>query len=114
MYGGFDVNSFCDNLDDGYGVFDDVADSLNFAAVGIDASEPVELLGEGKNIAESNKKNNNKTSRLVNKSPKGAKGRRGRKPGQKPTCSNCQVKGHTKRKCPTPTAHVLAAKRLGL
>ncbi len=37
---GFDLNSFCDNLDDGYGVFDDVADSLNFASVGIDTADP--------------------------------------------------------------------------
>lgn len=94
---GFDLNSYVDNLSDDYGIFDDVADSLDFASVGIDASEPVELLGEGRNIAESNKKNNNKTSKLVNTSLR----KRGRKPGQKPTCGVCKVKGHTKRKCPT-------------
>ena len=97
MYGGFDLNSFCDNLDDGYGIFDDVADSLNFAAVGIDASEPTDITTESGNIGEGNKINNNKTSTLVNTSLK----KRGRKPGQKPTCGICQVKGHTKRKCPT-------------
>ena len=37
---GFDLNSFCDNLDDGFGIFDDVADSLNFAAVGISTADP--------------------------------------------------------------------------
>ena len=89
---GFDLNSFCDNLDDGYGVFDDVADSLNFASVGIDTADPD---ASGKNIAESNKKKNNKNKGLVNISLV----RRGRKPGQKPTCSTCGVKGHTKRKC---------------
>ena len=54
MYGGFDLNSFCDNLDDGYGIFDDVADSLNFASVGIDTADPS---ASEENIAESNKKN---------------------------------------------------------
>ena len=55
MYGGFDLNSYCDNLDDGYGIFDDVADSLNFASVGIDTADPNACEG---NIAEINKKKN--------------------------------------------------------
>ena len=93
MYGGFDLNSFCDNLDDGYGIFDDVADSLNFASVGIDTADPS---ASEENIAESNKNNNSKTKGLVKQSLVETK-KRGRKPGQKPTCSNCQVKGHTKR-----------------
>ena len=41
---GFDVNSFCDNFDDGYGIFDDVADSLDFAAVGISTATPEEAV----------------------------------------------------------------------
>lgn len=97
---GFDLNSYVDNLADDYGIFDDVADSLDFASVGIDASEPVELLNPAQKVAESNKKNNNKTSKLVKNSLKGTK-KRGRKPGQKPTCGVCKVKGHTKRRCPS-------------
>ena len=97
---GFDLNSYVDNLADDYGVFDDVADSLNFAAVGIDASEPVELLAEGKKTGESNKKNNNKTKSLVQNSLRVTK-KRGRKPGQKPRCGQCGELGHTKRKCPS-------------
>ena len=89
---GFDLNSFCDNLDDGFGIFDDVADSLNFAAVGISTADP--NAGK-KNLAESNKKKNNKNKGLVKNSLR----KRGRKPGQKPTCGLCGVKGHTKRKC---------------
>ena len=95
MYGGFDVNSFCDSLDDGYGIFDDVADSLDFAGVGISTANPDAGLEK---TVESNKKNNNKTSKLVNSSPIGTK-RRGRKPGQKPTCGQCGELGHTRRKC---------------
>ena len=95
MYGGFDVNSFCDNLDDGYGIFDDVADSLDFAGVGISTLDPD--AGEEKK-AESNKKNTNKTIGLVKISLKGTK-KRGRKPGQKPRCGSCGILGHTRRKC---------------
>ena len=36
---GFDVNSFVDSLDS-YSVFDDVADSMDFASVGIDTAVP--------------------------------------------------------------------------
>ena len=85
---GFDVNSFCDNLDDGYGVFDDVADSLNFAAVGISTVNPEEALEI--------KANNIKP--LVKVSLRGTK-KRGRKPGQKPRCGSCGTLGHTRRKC---------------
>ncbi len=88
MYGGFDLNSFCDNLDDDYGIFDDVADSLDFASVGISTVNPDAPKG---NIAEVNKNKKVKLSVV--------KGKRGRKPGQKPTCGLCGVKGHTKRKC---------------
>jgi len=95
MYGGFDVNSFCDNLDDGYGIFDDVADSLDFAGVGISTLDP--NAGEEKKV-ESNKKNTNKTKGLVKISLKGTK-KRGRKPGQKPRCGSCGILGHTRRKC---------------
>jgi len=89
MYGGFDLNSFCDNLDDDYGIFDDVADSLDFASVGISTVNPDAPKG---NVAEVNKNNNVKLSVVKGK-------KRGRKPGQKPTCGSCGVKGHTKRKC---------------
>ncbi len=88
---GFDLNSFCDNLDDGYGVFDDVVDSLDFRAVGISTVDPSE---DERKKSEGNKKKKAKQT-PVNISLV----RRGRKPGQKPTCSTCGVKGHTKRKC---------------
>ena len=88
MYGGFALNSFCDNLDDDYGIFDDVADSLDFASVGISTVNP----DAGKeDIREGNKNNNVKLSVVKKK--------RGRKKGQKPTCSLCKEKGHTKRNC---------------
>ena len=89
MYGGFDLNSFCDNLDDDYGIFDDVADSLDFASVGISTVNPDAPKG---NIAEVNKNNNVKLSVVKGK-------KRGRQPGQQPTCGQCGVKGHTRRKC---------------
>ena len=94
---GFDLNSYVDNLADDYGVFDDVADSLDFAGVGISTVNPEpndQKTGEG------NKKNNNKTIKLVNSSPKGTK-KRGRKPGQKPRCGQCGELGHTRRTCPS-------------
>tara|TARA_B100001123_G_C14710359_1_gene788913 strand:+ start:269 stop:541 length:273 start_codon:yes stop_codon:yes gene_type:complete len=86
---GFDLNSFCDNLDDDYGIFEDVVDSLDFTSVGISTVNPD---ADKEDIREDNKNNNVKLS-LV----KGTK--RGRKKGQKPTCGLCGVKGHTKRKC---------------
>lgn len=96
---GFDLNSFCDNLDDGYGIFDDVADSLDFAGVGISTAKPKDLDGDcphnsyawQQKTGEGNKNNNVKLSVVKKK--------RGRKKGQKPTCGSCGVKGHTKRKC---------------
>ena len=88
MYGGFDLNSFCDNLDDDYGIFDDVADSLDFASVGISTVNPD---ADKEDLREGNKNKKVKLSVV--------KGKRGRKPGQKPTCGLCGVKGHTKRKC---------------
>jgi hypothetical protein len=88
---GFDLNSFCDSFDDGYGVFDDIVDSLDFRAVGMSTVDPSE--GERKKV-EDNKKKNAKLSPVNISLVK-----RGRKPGQKPTCSTCGVKGHTKRKC---------------
>jgi len=92
---GFDLNSFCDNLDDGYGVFDDVADSLNFASVGIDTADPD---ASGKNLAESNKKKNNKNKGLVKQSLVGTK-KRGRKAGQRGRCGSCGSQDHNKRTC---------------
>ena len=92
---GFDLNSYMDNLSDDYGVFDDVADSLDFAGVGISTLDP--NAGEEKKV-ESNKKNTNKTKGLVKISLKGTK-KRGRKPGQKPRCVSCGILGHTRRKC---------------
>ena len=85
---GFDLNSFCDNLDDGYGIFDDVEDSLDFASVGIST---VNHNADKEDLREDNKNKKVKLSVV--------KGKRGRKPGQKPTCGLCGVKGHTKRKC---------------
>ena len=92
---GFDLNSYVDNLADDYGVFDDVADSLDFAGVGISTANPH---AEEEKKVESNKKKNSKTNGLVSNSLKGTK-KRGRKPGQKPTCGSCGVLGHTRRKC---------------
>ena len=89
---GFDLNSYMDNLSDDYGVFDDVADSLDFASVGISTLDP--NMGEEKKV-ESNKKNTNKTKGLVKNSLR----KRGRKPGQKPKCGSCGILGHTRRKC---------------
>ena len=95
MYGGFDLNSYCDNLDDGYGIFDDVADSLNFASVGIDTADPS---ASEENIAESNNKNNSKTKGLVKQSLVGTK-KRGRQPGQRGRCGACGSQDHNKRTC---------------
>ena len=89
MHGGFDLNSFCDNLDDDYGIFDDVVDSLDFASVGISTVNPD---ATSENIGEVNKNNNVKLSLVKGK-------KRRRKKGQKPTCSKCGIKGHTKRVC---------------
>ncbi len=82
MNSGFDVNAFCDGLDDGYGIFDDVVDSLDFASVGISTKAPSE---ESQPVAVAK--------------PTPAKGKRGRKPGQKPRCGSCGTLGHTKRRC---------------
>ena len=100
---GFDLNSYVDNLADDYGVFDDVADSLDFASVGISTAKPKDLDGDcphnsyawQQKTGESNKKNTNKTKGLVKNSLK----KRGRKPGQKPRCGNCGALGHTRRTC---------------
>ena len=91
----FDLNSFCDNLDDGFGIFDDVADSLNFAAVGICTADP--SASEG-NIAEGNNKNNSKDKGLVKQSLVETK-KRGRQPGQRGKCSACGSLDHNKRTC---------------
>ena len=50
----FDVNSFVDGLDS-YSVFDDIADSMDFASVGISTVAPID---EAEEKAESNKKKN--------------------------------------------------------
>ena len=94
---GFDLNSYVDNLADDYGVFDDVADSLDFAGVGISTVNPEQ---DDQKTGEGNKKNNNKTIKLVNSSLRGTK-KRGRKPGQKPRCGLCGELGHTRRTCPS-------------
>ena len=86
MNSGFDVNSFCDNLDDGYGIFDDVADSLDFAAVGISTTTPEEAVIRP-------------IQPIVPTTPTRPTKKRGRKPGQKTTCGTCGTIGHTKRTC---------------
>ena len=86
MHGG--LNSFLDSLDDDFGVFDDLADSLDFASVGIVTSVP----------ANDAPKKSNDSKALVKQSLRGTK-KRGRKPGQKPRCGNCGTLGHTRRKC---------------
>jgi hypothetical protein len=89
MYGG--LNSFLDNLGDDYGVFDDLADSLDFASVGINTDDP-----NAEQIQV--KEKTSKSKGLVKNSLRGTK-KRGRKPGQKPRCGNCGTLGHTRRKC---------------
>ena len=107
MYGGFDLNSFCDNLDDDYGIFDDVADSLNFASVGISTDKPAaDLNGDcphnsyawQEKKAEGNKNNNSKTKGIVKQSLVGTK-KRGRQPGQRGRCGACGSQDHNKRTC---------------
>ena len=87
MHGG--LNSFLDSLDDDFGVFDDLADSLDFASEGIDTADP----------EKDAPKKSNDSKALVKQSLRGTK-KRGRKPGQKPRCGNCGTLGHTRRKCP--------------
>ena len=91
---GFSVSTFCDSLDDGYGVFDDVVDSLDFASVGISTVNPD---AEEQKTSESIKKNIKETKGLVKNSLR----KRGKKPGQKGICSVCKVTGHNKRTCPS-------------
>ncbi len=94
MTGYFDVNSFCDTLDS-YSVFEDVVDSLDFAAVGIKTDKPAEELETAKQkMAESNKKENVQSFKTSLK-------KRGKKPGQKGICSVCKETGHNKRTCPS-------------
>ena len=95
MNGGFDINSFCDSLDDDYGVFDDLADSLDFRSVGISTVEPANA---EQKTSETNKKKSVKAC-IPGRIPSRLQKKRGRKLGQKPTCSQCGIKGHTKRKC---------------
>jgi len=85
------LNSFLDNLGDDYGVFDDLADSLDFASVGINTDDP-----NAEQIQV--KEKTSKSKGLVKNSLRGTK-KRGRKPGQKPRCGNCGTLGHTRRKC---------------
>lgn len=100
---GFNVDSFADNLDDDYGVFDDVCDSIDFRAVGICTKPPVEDDElEGITLAEpgtlDKKKVETKKKKIVKATATTGK-KRGRKPGQKPTCGQCGVTGHIKRTC---------------
>ena len=94
---GFSVSTFCDSLDDGYGVFDDVVDSLDFASVGISTVNPN---ATEQKTSESIKKKIKETNGLVKNSLVGTK-KRGKKPGQKGICSVCKVTGHNKRTCPS-------------
>ena len=91
---GFDVNSFVDGLDS-YSVFDDIADSMDFASVGISPAAPTD---EAEKKAESNKKKNSKTKGLVKQSLVGTK-KRGRQPGQRGRCGACGSQDHNKRTC---------------
>jgi hypothetical protein len=98
MYGGFDLNSYCDNLDDDYGIFDDVADNLNFESVGISTAKPAADL-DGDCPHNSYAWQEKKVVEVAIAAPKTAKGKRGRKPGQKPRCGACGTLGHTRRTC---------------
>ena len=91
---GFDVNSFVDGLDS-YSVFDDIADSMDFAAVGISTATPID---EDEKKAESNKKKNSKNKGLVKQSLVETK-KRGRQPGQRGRCGACGSLDHNKRTC---------------
>jgi len=82
------LNNYLDNLDDDFGIFDDLADSLDFASVGIKTADP----------EKDAPKKSNDSKGLVKQSLRGTK-KRGRKPGQKPRCGTCGVLGHTRRKC---------------
>jgi len=100
---GFNVDSFVDSLDDDYGIFDDVCDSIDFRAVGISTKAPPEEEElEGVTLAKpeslDTKKVEIKKKKIVKASTSTGK-KRGRKPGQKPKCGQCGVKGHTKRTC---------------
>ena len=97
----FNVNSFCDNLDDDYGIFDDVADSLNFESVGIDTTPPAEDLdGDCRHNSYAWQANVIQPIQpIVPTTPTRPTKKRGRKPGQKPTCGTCGTSGHTKRTC---------------
>jgi hypothetical protein len=88
---GFDVNSFVDGLDS-YSIFDDVADSMDFASVGICTDTPTD---EDEEKSESNKKKYSKNKGLVNISLR----KRGRKAGQRGKCSACGSLDHNKRTC---------------
>ncbi len=101
MINGFDVNSFCDGLDS-YSVFDDVADSMDFAAVGIDSSAPKDLDGDCPHNSYAWQKKTAETNKIKSvKAPASTmrKGKRGKKPGQKGICSVCKQVGHNKRTC---------------
>ena len=98
MYGGFDLNSYCDNLDDDYGIFADVADTLNFESVGISTAKPAADL-DGDCPHNSYAWQEKKGVEVAIAAPKTAKGKRGRKPGQKPRWGACGTLGHTRRTC---------------
>ena len=95
----FDLNSFCDNLNDDYGIFDDVADRLNFAAVGIDTSAPKDLDGDCPHNSYAWQEKKAESNKNKNVKPLVVKGKRGRQPGQRGKCSACGSLDHNKRTC---------------
>jgi len=100
MLHGFDVNSLCDNLDS-YSIFDDVAESMDFASVGIDTTPPVEenVIRPIQPIVPTTPTRPTKKVETIKNNIVKLSGKRGRKPGAKGKCGLCGKVGHYKPKC---------------